>query len=308
MKTIRIGTRKSPLALWQAEFVRDCLQKISPEHDIALVKMSTQGDKLLDTSLSKVGGKGLFIKELEQGLVAGDIDIAVHSTKDMTVDLPAGLGITAICERADARDAFVSNRHPSLDSLPNGAVVGTSSLRRQCQLQGRYPHLTIKPLRGNVNTRLGKLDQGDYDAIILAVAGLHRLSLGDRIRESLPPEILLPAVGQGAICIESREDDSELNELLVRLDHAQTRACVTAERAMNARLQGGCQVPIAGYAVLEDKTLRLRGLVGAIDGSKIIDSEIRGAINDAVHLGTELAEDLLAQGAKAILDQVYASG
>jgi len=308
LKTIRIGTRKSPLALWQAEFVRDCLQKISPEHDITLVKMSTQGDKLLDTSLSKVGGKGLFIKELEQGLVAGNIDIAVHSTKDMTVDLPAGLGITAICERADPRDAFVSNRHPALDSLPDGAVVGTSSLRRQCQLQGRYPHLVIKPLRGNVNTRLGKLDQGDYDAIILAAAGLLRLGLGDRIREPLSPETLLPAVGQGAICIESREGDSELNKLLAGLDHAQTRACVTAERAMNARLQGGCQVPIAGYAVLEGNALRLRGLVGTINGSKIIDSEIHGAINDAVHLGTELAEDLLAQGAKAILDQIYAAG
>lgn len=305
MKQLKIGTRKSQLALWQAEYVRDRLLAIHPGLEIELVKMSTQGDKILDTSLAKVGGKGLFIKELEQRLFDGSADIAVHSLKDMTVDLPEGLHLAVTCERENPRDAFVSNNFQGLDDLPAGSRVGTSSLRRQAQLRSAYPELQIVGLRGNVNTRLAKLDGGEYDAIILACAGLIRLGMHDRITTALEPETSLPAVGQGAVCIECRSDDAEINALLAPLNHADTETCTRAERAMNAALEGGCQVPIAGYAVLEDNELHLRGLVGDPDGSEVIRGEIRGRRAQAEALGQQLGEDLLARGADKILSKVY---
>ncbi|BAU47083.1 porphobilinogen deaminase [Sulfurifustis variabilis] len=308
MKTLRIGTRKSALALWQAEYVRDRLQRLHPGLAVELVKITTEGDRILDRPLATVGGKGLFIKELEQALFERRVDLAVHSMKDLTVTLPAGLHIAAVCERADPRDAFVSARHARVDLLPPGARVGTSSLRRQCQLRARWPHLAVVNLRGNVNTRLAKLDAGGYDAVILAAAGLKRLGFGERIRSFLSTEESLPAVGQGAICIECREDDAETNRLLAGLEHEQTRVCVSAERAFNAHLEGGCQVPIGGYAELADGELRLRGLVGDPDGSRIVRGEMRGPASEAERLGAALAHDLLARGARTILDQVYGRG
>jgi len=303
--TLRLGTRKSPLALWQAEHVRARLQRLHPGLQVELVTMTTEGDRVLDTSLAKVGGKGLFVKELEQGLLENRIDLAVHSMKDVTVSFPAGLHIAAICEREDPRDAFVSNRYDRLAALPDGARVGTSSLRRQCQLRAAFPRLSIETLRGNVNTRLSRLDEGRFDAVILAVAGLKRLGLENRIRAALEPHESLPAVGQGAVGIECRANDARTNELLAPLDHAATRTCVEAERAMNAALEGGCQVPIGGYAVLEDGELHLHGLVGDPDGSRVIRADIRGPAKDAVALGRRLAEKLLKLGAKTILDMVY---
>ncbi len=308
MKTIKIGTRKSPLALWQANYVSEHLLTEHPSLAVELVKMSTQGDKILDTSLAKVGGKGLFIKELEQRLLDRSIDIAVHSLKDMTVDLPDGLHLSVICKREDPRDAFVSNQHKTLDALPAGSRVGTSSLRRQVQLHAAYPALEIVGLRGNVNTRLAKLDAGEYDAIILSAAGLKRLGFHDRITCPLPPEHSLPAVGQGAVCIECRSDNSELNALLAPLNDVDTASCVTAERAMNAALDGGCQVPIAGYAVLEGDELFMRGLVGDPEGGDVLRTEARAPRADAEALGKKLAEDLLAQGAEIILNRGYGRG
>ena len=308
MKTIRIGTRKSPLALWQAEYVRTHLLRQFPHIQVELVKMTTQGDIILDTPLAKVGGKGLFVKELEQGLLERRIDLAVHSIKDVPVTLPAGLHMPVICEREDARDAFVSNAYAGLAQLPAGARVGTSSLRRQCQLRAAYPKLHIIDLRGNVNTRLAKLDAKEYDAIILAAAGLIRLGLGARIRVILEPEDSLPAVGQGAIGIECRRDDAEINRLIAPLNHAPSAMRVRAERAMNMRLEGGCQVPIGGFAVLEGDVLHLRGLVGDPDGSRIIRADIRGPASSGEQLGITLADDLLAQGARQILDVVYGRG
>lgn len=305
MKTIKIGTRKSQLALWQANYVRERLLTEHPDLTVELVKMTTQGDKILDTSLAKVGGKGLFVKELEQRLLDGSIDIAVHSLKDMTVDLPAGLHLSVFCEREDPRDAFVSTHFKTLDELPDGSRVGTSSLRRQAQLRSTYPALEIIDLRGNVNTRLAKLDAGEYDAIILATAGLKRLGFHDRITQSLAPEHCLPAVGQGAVCIECRQNDDGLNELLAPLNDNNTATCVTAERAMNAALEGGCQVPIAGYAVLEGDELYMRALVGDPEGGEVIRAEARAPHKDAVVLGEQLAEELLAQGADIILNRVY---
>ncbi len=303
---IRIATRRSPLALWQAEYVKSALERAHPGLQVELVKMVTQGDKILDTPLAKVGGKGLFVKELEQGMLRGDADIAVHSMKDVPVDFPEGLHLAVICPREDPRDAFVSNHFPSFDSLPEGARVGTSSLRRQCQLRRRRPDLQILDLRGNVNTRLQKLDEGHYDAIILAAAGLIRLGFRERIREWLPPEVSLPAIGQGAVGIECRIDDGRIHELLAPLDDETTRIRITAERALNSRLGGGCQVPIAGYAELEeDGRLRLRGRVGRPDGSELIEGEIRGETGAAEALGTALADELLTRGAKAILDELY---
>jgi hydroxymethylbilane synthase len=308
LKTLRIGTRKSALALWQAEYVRDRLQRLHPGLAVELVKITTEGDRILDRPLATVGGKGLFIKELEQALFERRVDLAVHSMKDLTVTLPAGLHIAAVCERADPRDAFVSPRHARVDMLPPGARVGTSSLRRQCQLRARWPHLAVVNLRGNVNTRLAKLDAGAYDAVILAAAGLKRLGFEERIRSFLSTDESLPAVGQGAVCVESREDDAEINRLLAGLEHAPTRICVSAERAFNAHLEGGCQVPIGGYAELEDGELRLRGLVGDPDGSRVIRGETRGPASQAEDLGGMLAQDLLARGARAILDKVYGRG
>ncbi|HAD41899.1 MAG: hydroxymethylbilane synthase [Plesiomonas shigelloides] len=302
---IRIATRQSPLALWQAEHVRQLLCAQHPDLEVTLVPMVTKGDVILDTPLAKVGGKGLFVKELELALLEQRADIAVHSMKDVPVEFPDGLGLVCICERDDPHDALVSNHYDSLDALPQGAIVGTSSLRRQCQLRAARPDLHIKDLRGNVGTRLSKLDNGEYDAIILAAAGLRRLGLEARIRARLSVQQSLPAVGQGAIGIECRLDDARVRALLAPLNHADTADRVVAERAMNNRLQGGCQVPIGSYAELTGDQLYLRALVGAPDGSRLLQAEIRGPRTEAEQLGSALAEQLLDAGAGSILSAVY---
>ncbi|MDG1688147.1 MAG: hydroxymethylbilane synthase [Gammaproteobacteria bacterium] len=307
-RIIKIATRKSPLAMWQAEFVRDSLLELHPDLEIELVKMTTQGDKILDTPLAKVGGKGLFVKELEQGMLAGDADIAVHSMKDVPMAFPEGLHLPVICQREDPRDAFVSNTYASLADLPAGSKVGTSSLRRECQLRTNQPDLEVLPLRGNVNTRLAKLDDGQFDAIILASAGLKRLGFEDRIREAIAPEQSLPAVGQGAVGIETRIDDDEINALLAPLRCPRTWIVVSAERAMNRRLAGGCQVPIAGFALIDGNDVWLRGLVGMPDGSQMLTADARARVEDAEALGEAIAENLLAQGADKILAEVYGDG
>ena len=301
LSELRIATRSSPLALWQAEEVARRLKPIYPDLKVSLVQMKTRGDKLLDAPLAKVGGKGLFVKELEVGILEGRADIAVHSMKDVPVEFPEGLELALIMQREDPRDAFVSNQYDSLDSMPAGTLVGTSSLRRQTQIRERYPHLRIDWLRGNVNTRLRKLDDGEYNAIILACAGLIRLGFEHRITRSLEPEECLPAIGQGAVGIEVRSDDIAVKELLAPLGHAETSTRIAAERALNETLNGGCQVPIAGYAVLDDGQIFLRGLVGEPDGSRILRAEISGSVEQAASLGKRLAEDLLAQGADDIL-------
>jgi hydroxymethylbilane synthase len=301
LETIRIATRKSPLALWQAEHVADALRRTHPGLRVQILGMSTRGDKILDAPLAKIGGKGLFVKELEQGMLEDRADIAVHSMKDVPVEFPDGLHLSAIMEREDPRDAFVSNRFDRLDELPRGACVGTSSLRRECQLAERRQDLRIEPLRGNVNTRLGKLDAGDYDAVILAAAGLMRLGFEERIRTRLEPEESLPAIGQGAIGIECRADDERVNAIAASLHHAPTADRVCAERALNKRLMGGCQVPVAGHAVLEGDRLYLRGLVGTPEGTHTLRGERRGPRAEAETLGTALANDLLEQGAGEIL-------
>lgn len=303
--TLTIATRKSALALWQAEFVKAELEKHHPELNVELLPMTSRGDKILDVPLAKVGGKGLFVKELEHALLNHEADIAVHSMKDVPMEFPEGLGLPVICEREDPRDAMVSNTVACFDDLPKGAIVGTSSLRRQCQLLAQRPDLDIRFLRGNVNTRLAKLDAGEYDAIILASAGLIRLGMGERITDTLPPETCLPAGGQGAIGIECRSDDSTTIALLKCLQHTKTTECVSAERAMNRRLEGGCQVPIACYAIHTDKGLWLRGLVGNPDGSELISKDINGDVSQAESMGVELAENLLSAGAGKILDAVY---
>lgn len=305
-RPLRIATRKSLLALWQAEYVKAELEKHHPGLVVELVPLTSRGDKILDVPLAKVGGKGLFVKELETALLEGDADIAVHSMKDVPMEFPAGLGLAVICPREDARDAFVSHRFASLDELPQGAVVGTSSLRRQCQLLAARPDLQIKFLRGNVQTRLQKLDDGEYDAIILAAAGLIRLELKDRIRAYIEPELSLPAGGQGAVGIECRMDDLAAIELLKPLHHSSTAEQVSAERAMNRHLQGGCQVPIACYALHRNGQLWLRGLVGAPDGSQMLFDEITGPVAEAEQMGIALADRLLAAGADKILAAVYA--
>lgn len=303
---LRIATRKSPLALWQAEYVKSQLELHHPELQVELLPLVSRGDKILDVPLAKVGGKGLFVKELEQALLAGEADIAVHSMKDVPMEFPEGLGLAVICPREDARDAFVSNQFQSLDELPKGSVVGTSSLRRQCQLLAHRPDLQIKFLRGNVQTRLQKLDDGEYHAIILAAAGLIRLQLENRIKSFLTPEQSLPAGGQGAVGIECRLNDLNTISLLQPLHHQLTAEQVTAERAMNRRLQGGCQVPIAGYAIHQGDNLWLRGLVGDPDGSLLLQDEIVGKAVDAEMMGIALADRLLAAGADKILAKVYA--
>lgn len=302
---IRIATRKSPLALWQAYYVKEALQQAHPGLEVELVTMVTKGDVILDTPLAKVGGKGLFVKELEVAMLEGRADLAVHSMKDVPVDFPPGLGLVTICEREDPRDAFVSNHYENIEQLPQGAVVGTCSLRRQCQLKAYRPDLVIKELRGNVGTRLSKLDAGEYDAIILAAAGLKRLELQERIRSFIEPEQSLPAVGQGAVGIECRTDDERILELLAPLNHVETADRVKCERAMNLTLQGGCQVPIGSYALLEGDQIWLRALVGEPDGSHIVRGEIRGPRTDAEALGVQLAQQLLSQGADDILARLY---
>lgn len=303
---IRIATRKSLLALWQAEFVKAELEKHHPGLVVELVPMVSRGDKLLDVPLAKVGGKGLFVKELEHALLNDEADIAVHSMKDVPMEFPEGLGLSVICEREDPRDAFVSNTYDSIDALPQGAIVGTSSLRRQSQLLAARPDLKVNFLRGNVQTRLAKLDAGEFDAIILAAAGLLRLELKERIRDYIAPEQSLPAGGQGAVGIECRMDDSAIIQCLQPLHHAKTAEAVLAERAMNRRLEGGCQVPIACYAIHRDpETLYLRGIVAEPDGSLLLQDEVEGKPSEGESMGIELAERLLAAGADKILAAVY---
>lgn len=308
VEVLRIATRKSPLALWQAEFVKAQLEHFHPELVVELVTMVTKGDKILDTPLAKVGGKGLFVKELEVAMLEGRADIAVHSMKDVPMDFPQGLGLEVICEREDPRDAFVSNTFENIEQLPAGSIVGTSSLRRQCQLRAARPDLEIRDLRGNVGTRLGKLDNGEYDAIILAAAGLIRLELNERIASFIEPEQSLPAVGQGAVGIECRDDDTRIQQLLAPLEHKATRARVLAERALNKRLEGGCQVPIGSYCVLEGDEFWLRALVGSPDGSVMLTEEARGPISEAETVAVTMADKLLDSGAREILQQVYAQG
>ena len=307
-QTLRIATRKSQLALWQAEYVKAELELHHPGIAVELVAMTSRGDKMLDAPLAKVGGKGLFVKELETALLEDDADIAVHSMKDVPMEFPEGLELGVICPREDPRDALVSNRYGSLDGLPEGSVVGTSSLRRECQLRQQRPDLKVDFLRGNVNTRLAKLDAGDYDAIILASAGLIRLGFSDRIAQALPVEFSLPAGGQGAVGIELRSGDARVAELIAPLHHPTTAECVGAERALNTRLQGGCQVPIAAYAIHDPENagqLWLRGLVGRTDGSEILRAEARADQENWESLGIGVAEDLLAQGAEEILAAAY---
>ena len=306
-RTLTIATRESPLALWQAEFVRAALLEARPGLDVQLLGMTSRGDQLLESPLAKIGGKGLFVKELEEALLDGRADIAVHSMKDVPMAFPAGLGLGVICEREDPSDAFVSNRYAAVTELPQGSVVGTSSLRRECQLRQRRPDLDIRFLRGNVNTRLRKLDEDEYDAIILASAGLIRLGFEHRIAERIALDESLPAGGQGAVGIECREADETITELLAPLHHQPTAWRVTAERAMNRRLEGGCQVPIAAYAdfSIGEGRLLLQGLVGRPDGSLVLRAQGNAAPQDAEGLGVSVADDLLAQGAAAILADVY---
>lgn len=305
-KPLRIATRGSDLALWQANFVKEKLEQAHPELAVELVILKTQGDKILDVPLAKVGGKGLFVKELETAMLEGHADIAVHSMKDVPMEFPEGLGLAVICEREDPSDAFVSNKYSSLKELPTKAVVGTSSLRRQCHVKALRPDLEIQFLRGNVNTRLRKLDEGQYDAIILASAGLKRLGMAERIAQSLSVEDSLPAVGQGAVGIECRVDDKETVALLGCLHHTNTAWCVGAERAMNKALKGGCQVPIAGHAVLQpNRQLYLRGIVADPYSDTVLRAEGRASFTSAEQLGAAVGKDLLMQGADKILLKVY---
>ncbi|WP_018868878.1 hydroxymethylbilane synthase [Thioalkalivibrio sp. ALgr3] len=302
MKPLRIATRKSPLAMWQAEHVAERLRAAHPDRPVELVGMTTQGDRVLDSPLAKIGGKGLFVKELENALLEDRADIAVHSVKDVPMELPEGLALPVILDREDPLDAFVSNHYGHVDELPQGARVGSSSLRRQCQLRARRPDLEVHDLRGNVNTRLGKLDAGEYDAILLAAAGLKRLGFDARIRNCLEPEVSLPAVGQGAIAIECRDGDNEVEARIASLNDPDTSDRVRAERAFNRRLEGGCQVPLAAHAILEsDGGLWLRGLVGAVDGSQLLQREVRGPRAEAEALGILLADELLELGAGELL-------
>jgi len=299
--TLRIATRKSPLALWQAEHVAARLRAAHPGLTIELLPMSTRGDEIVDRALSKVGGKGLFIKELEIAMQEGHADLAVHSMKDVTAEMADGFVLAAFLEREDPRDAFVSNHHAQLDALPDGARIGSSSLRRQCQLKALRPDLELVTLRGNVGTRLGKLDAGEFDAIILAAAGLDRLEMPERIASRIPPEQCLPAIAQGTLGVECRSDRQDIIDLVGVLEHEPTAIRTLAERALNRRLQGGCDVPVAGYAELEGREIRLRALVGLPDGTRIVRGEQRGSIDDPVALGESLAEDMLSRGAADVL-------
>ena len=301
MKKIRIVTRNSPLALWQAKFVKQELIQAHNDIDIELIGMKTEGDRFLDSSLVNIGGKGLFVKELEEALLRNDADIAVHSMKDVVVDLPENLILHTILKREDSRDVLISNRHKQITALTDNTIIGTSSLRRQSQLKNLYPNVVLKDLRGNVGTRLHKLDDGEFDAIVLAAAGVIRLGMSDRITEFFPDSHLLPAIGQGAIGIECRADDSITQELISLLNHEETSICVLAERAFSRRLQGGCQLPIAAYAFIEDREIILKGLVAELDGSKIIKSKSSGGINDYENIGISLADSLLNRGADEIL-------
>ena len=306
MTQLVIASRESPLAMWQAEHIRDRLTGLYPDLQVSILGMTTQGDQILDKTLNKIGGKGLFVKELEQALADGRADLAVHSIKDVPMELPDGFALAAICEREDPRDAFVSNTYASLAELPPGSVVGTSSLRRECQLRARFPQLDVRPLRGNVQSRLRKLDEGEYEAILLAAAGLKRLKLDARIRAELSPADSLPAVGQGALGIEIRAGRPDLMALLAPLNHPVTYACVSAERAMSRALGGSCQVPLGGYAIIEAGSLWLRGFVATPDGKEMVSGELRGQPSDADAIGRILAQMLRDDGADAILEKLAA--
>ncbi|WP_394261851.1 hydroxymethylbilane synthase [Moraxella boevrei] len=313
MKTLNIATRQSPLALWQAEHIKSRLEELYPDLTVNLVTMVTKGDKILDVPLAKIGGKGLFVKELEEALYEKRADIAVHSLKDVPMELPDGLTLGAYCERHRPTDAFVSNNYKHINDLPQGARLGTSSLRRQCQIAQFRPDLDIISLRGNVGTRLSKLDNGEYDAIILATSGLMRLGLDERIRHELDTIVSLPAVGQGALAIECRADDTAVLALLKPLNHEQSKICVLAERAMNRQLQGGCQVPIAGFATIENDKLVLNGRVGSVDGKILLKATHANLLTDdhaenaliADNVGIVVAKNLLMQGADKILADIY---
>lgn len=305
IKTLKIATRQSPLALWQAEHIRERLETLHAGLKVELVTFVTQGDKILDTPLAKIGGKGLFVKELEAALLDGRADLAVHSMKDVPMQLPEGLELAVICEREDPFDAFVSNQYAHFDDLPQGAKLGTSSLRRKSQILKQRPDLDVIDLRGNVGTRLLKLDAGQYDAIILASAGLKRLNLHDRIRHTLTAEVSLPAVGQGALGLECRCEDQQVLDLIMPLMHQDSNACVRAERAFNAYLEGGCQVPIAGFATLNDQELQVEGRVGSVDGVTLLRAKVQGVPEQAEALGVELAKKLLDQGAGELLKALY---
>ena len=298
---IIIASRESLLAMWQAKFIRQRLIQLYPQTEVNILGMTTKGDQILDKSLSKIGGKGLFIKELEQALEDGRADIAVHSMKDMPMNVPEGFELAAITEREDPRDAFVSNQHKSLDTLPSGSVVGTSSLRRESQLRAQFPHLDVQPLRGNVQTRLRKLDEGQYAAIILAAAGLKRLELADRITALLDPEQSLPAVGQGALGIECRQNRPDLIDLLQPLHHQETAYCVKAERAMSRVLGGSCQIPLGAFGEITGNNLKLRGFVASPDGKQIVSSELNGKPETGEEMGKNMAHNLITQGADKIL-------
>ena len=300
---IRIATRKSPLALWQAEHVKALLIQQHPELEVELVSMQTEGDRILDKPLSLVGGKGLFIKELEQALYDDQADIAVHSMKDVTIDMPDGLQLPVILEREDPHDAFISEKYDSISYLPQGAVVGTSSLRRKSQLKAWRGDLNIKDLRGNVGTRLKKLDDGEYDAIILAAAGVMRLGLVDRISEIIATDIILPAIGQGAIGIQMRAEDNDVLEMVVSLNHETTQQQVETERVVSRRLFGGCQLPIAAHAEIDQQQIKINAMVGRTDGSEIIKDSVHGSLQDRDALGLQLAETLLKNGADDILKE-----
>lgn len=301
MNTLRIATRKSPLALWQAEDVKARVEALDVGVNVELLKMTSKGDQLLDSPLAKIGGKGLFVKELETALLDGKADIAVHSIKDVPAVLPEGLQLVHIMDRENPHDAFVSNQYDKPESLPEGAVVGTCSLRRQAQIKARFPHLNVHNLRGNVNSRLAKLDNGEYDAIILAAAGLIRLDMQERIACEMSVEDSLPAAGQGIVGIETRLDDDETTSILDRLHHQETSYRVMAERALSARLDGGCQVPIGAYSVMQGSQIWLRGLVATPDGKKLVTADANAHQNEAVDLGVRVAEMLLYRGASDIL-------
>lgn len=305
IKSLKIATRQSPLALWQAEHIRARLESLHPGLTVELVTFVTQGDKILDTPLAKIGGKGLFVKELEAALLDGRADLAVHSMKDVPMQLPEGLDLAVICEREDPFDAFVSNHYQKFEDLPQGAKLGTSSLRRKSQILKQRPDLEVIDLRGNVGTRLSKLDAGQYDAIILASAGLKRLGLTERIRHTLSAEVSLPAVGQGALGLECRSEDQAVLDLILPLMHQESNACVRAERAFNAYLEGGCQVPIAGYATLAADQLQLEGRVGSVDGTTLLRATVQGTSDQAEELGVQLAKALLDQGAGELLKALY---
>jgi hydroxymethylbilane synthase len=303
--TLRIGTRASLLAVTQSTWVKTQIEQAHPQTRVELVKITTKGDKILDVPLAKVGGKGLFVKEIEDALLAGEVDLAVHSMKDVPTELPEGLHIGIIPIRETPYDAFLSNRCEAISDLPTGATIGTSSLRRKSQLMAMRPDLNIIDLRGNIDTRLRKLDEGMYDAIILAGAGLHRLGLAKRITTLLPAEQMLPAISQGALGIELRRDDAELHRGLHFLHHQPSAVAVAAERAFLTRLEGGCQVPIGAFATLAGETVHLTGLIAEIDGRHIIRDSLSGPLEEAAHIGLRLAETLLARGGRAILDAVY---